>query len=172
MSGLICLGREVELDLREPPIGRSGASKTVVPPADAGMLFDASGTFWPKCSLLIADFTRGTEEVDAAKDYFGRGAAVFEGEVELPPKELSAWQRLGEVATVFYDRAGTKAPGFFRHKFNAPRGLFKLIFLIKGKAAKQPPVLYTLFQRRTGRTFYRIELPEKCIVDSRGLVVP
>lgn len=169
---LICMGREVEFDLRETPIGRFDQGKTVVAPPDAGLLHDESGAYWPRCSLLVANFERGSEETDEGKNYFGRGAGVKRGSVELPPKDISAWQKLGEIKTIFYDRAGTKAPGYFKHQFNKPRGLYKLVFLVKGKAGKQPAVLYTLFSRRLGQSFYRVELPSGCIVDDRGIVLP
>jgi hypothetical protein len=138
------------------------------------MLYDESGESWPGCSLLIGEFERGREEDDSGEgeSYFGRNATVFAGGIDLPTRDLNAWQRLGEIDTVYYDRAGTKYPGFFKHTFNKPRGLFKVIFLIKGKAAKKPAMLYTLFRRRSEKTFYRIELPAGCIVDDRGIVMP
>lgn len=171
-SGVICMGRQVEIDLREAPVGRSSGGKTIVPPPDAGLLHDESGDYWPKCSLLIADFERGDEQTDEGESYFGRGATITRGYAEAPPDDLSAWQRLGEIKTIFYDRAGTKHPGFFRHEFNKPRDLWRLVFLIKGKAAKQPAVLYTHYSRRLGQTFYRVELPDGCIVNDRGIVLP
>lgn len=154
---LLCMGREVAF-----VVGR----KEISAPKRAGMLYDASGTHWPSCSLLIAPFEQGTEEVDAGHDYFGRKATVFEGHVKLPRRRLEEWNELGEVKEIFYDRAGTKHPGFFRHEFHKPRGIYKLVFLIKGKAAKQPAVLYKL-----GDCF-RLELPKGCIVDDRGIVLP
>lgn len=156
------MGRKVEIDLR--------GSKTIRPPRDAGMLYDDSGTYWPKCSLLIAEFDRGRKKTNEGKDYFGRNADRREGHLDPPPQDISAWRRLGEIDQIFYDRAGTKYPGFFRHEFNKPKGIrVKLIFLVKGKAAKEPAVLYTL---KSGKTFYRIELPGGCIVDDRGIVLP
>jgi hypothetical protein len=135
---------------------------------DHGMLYDASGEWWPRCSLLVMRFRRGRKVVDDgdARAYFGRKTRVTQGAVELPPKSLKAWRRVGELREVFYDRAGDRAPGPFRHEFNKPRGLWRLIHLVKGKAASDPAILY----RR--RNIFRVELPDGCIVDDRGIAVP
>jgi hypothetical protein len=169
---LICMGRKVEIDLREPPIGSGSRSKHIRVPSDAGMLYDESGTYWPRCSLLISEFARGKKKSDQGADYFGRDATVFEGNVDLPPKDIAAWHKLGEIDQIFYDRAGTKHPGFFRHQFNKPKGLYRLIFLFKKRASKHPAVVYSLWRRKTEEQFFRIELPEGCIVDDRGIVLP
>lgn len=68
---------------------------------------------------------------------------------------------MGEVATIYYVRPGTKAPGGYRHKFNAPRGLMHIVFLVKGKGAA--------ILRKHG-VFYRLDLPNNCILDDRGIV--
>ncbi len=65
---------------------------------------------------------------------------------------------------IFYERAG-RYEGPFRHEFNKPRGMWRLIWPFK-KGADEPVFLYTR------RGFYRVELPEGCIVDDRGFVVP
>lgn len=158
MSTLLCMGREIEFDLK--------SGETIIAPVRAGMLFDATGAAWPKCSLLVKRFESGTARSKEGKDYFGRKADVYEGDIELPPRALSQWKRRGELEAIFYERAGTKLPGFFRHRFNKPRGLYKVIFWIKGRAAKTPAVLYS-----RGRD-YRVELPDGCIVDDRGIVLP
>ena len=169
---LICMGRQVEIDLRASALGSGSRSKSVKPRRDAGMLYDESGASWPKCSLLIAGFERGRKKTDEGSSYFGRNADIREGSIDLPPKDLSAWHKLGEIDQIFYDRAGTKHPGFFRHQFNKPRGLYRVIFMFKRRASKQPAVLYSLWRRKTEEQFYRIELPEGCIVDDRGVVLP
>jgi transposase len=172
-SELICMGRKVEFDLRAPPIGVSTRSKNVAAPRDAGMLYDASGRDWPRCSLLIAEFDRGKTETEEGSDYFGRNAIIYEGGVDLPPVDIASWHKLGEIDEIFYDRAGTKHPGYFRHTFNKARNLTQLIlYPFKRKAFKQAAVLYSLWRRKTSRQFYRVELPEGCIVDDRGIVVP
>ena len=158
---LLCMGRAIELDLT--------SGKTIRPPRDHGMLYDDSGEWWPRCSLLITDFKRGSEfsEDSLGKNYFG-DADFFEGSVELPSSDLAKWEKRGTLDTIYYDRAGQKAPGFFRHQFHAPRGLWKIVFLFK-KAAKEPAIVWKL-ERRTPA--YRIELPEGCIVSDLGIVLP
>lgn len=130
------------------------------------MLYDGSGYYWPACSLLVAPFENGREPCDAekARDFFGRTTRVFEGQASLPPRELHAWRRLGEVDQVFYDRAGKHA-GPFRHKFNAPRGLWQILWPFM-KGSDKPAVLYA----HSG--CYRVELPQGCIIDDRGIVLP
>lgn len=157
---LICMGRQVSFDLA----GR----KKLDAPVRNGMLHDPSGKYWSACSLLIAPFNNGDEEADdgAGRDYFGRNATVYEGRCELPDKTLSRWRAVGTVAQVFYDRAGTKYPGYYKHKFNSPRGVYKLVALFKKRVAESKVVLYKL------DNFYRLELPNGCIVDDRGIVLP
>lgn len=156
-AALVCMGRKVEIVLRD--------GREVKPDARVGMLYDESGEFWSPESLLIASFEQGSEESAHGYGYFGKQAVVYEGHVDLPPEPLDSWKKLGEVKEIYYDRAGTKFPGFFRHEFNKPRGLYKLLFLFK-KAAKLPAILY---QRGSA---FRIELPRGSIVDDRGIVLP
>jgi hypothetical protein len=154
---LVCMGRDVSFVLRS-------RLEVSAKRARDGMLYDASGTFWPTCSLLVMPFEQGDEEVDEGKDYFGRKTTVFKGWVQLPPRGLSGWRELGAIKDVFYDRAG-KHEGYFRHEFNKPRGLWRVIWPFK-KGSGSPALLYAR------RGCYRIELPEGCVVDDRGFVVP
>lgn len=169
---MLCMGRRVELDLK--------SGRTVIAPRRAAMLYDATGAAWPKCSLLIARFDGWLEEPtddeqSEGEDYFGRDVDIGIGEIDLPPKDMAKWRRVGEVKTLFYDRAGSKAPGFFRHEFHKPRGLWKAIFKVWGifsKKIKEPVVLYSLREfRSTAHKAWRIELPT-CIVDDRGVAAP
>src|ERR1700747_1236863 len=119
---LICRGKTIAIDLVD-----GGA---IDPPASHGLLHDPSGRLFPKRSLLIGPFERGSPADEEtipreAGDYLGRAYEVRRRECRLSPKELSAWKRVGEVATlgnaqgeIFYTRGGTRAPGRFRHKFN------------------------------------------------------
>lgn len=157
-AGLVCMGREVTFDLDD------GDSLDL--PARMGMLYDGSGSYWPNNSLLCVEFEQGSDEVDAGHDYFGSNAIVYKGHVDLPPKALGEWQRVGVVTQVFYDRAGTKHPGYYKHEFNAPRGMVKLIALFKKRVATGDCVLYEL------DGCYRLELPKGCIIDDRGIVLP
>ena len=156
-AALVCMGRQVEIVLRD--------GREVKPNARIGMLYDELGEFWSPDSLLVASFDQGTEETTHGRGYFGKQAIVYEGHVDLPPESLGVWKKLGEVKEIYYDRAGTKHPGFFHHEFNKPRGLYRLLFLFK-KAGKLPAVLY-----QYGDAF-RIELPRGSIVDDRGIVMP
>ena len=158
-ASAICMGRQVEIDL----IG----GKTIVAPKRAGMLYDSSGDEWPNCSLLIAAFSQGRhrDSSSGGKDYFGKKAEVFAGDCKTPPVSLASWRKVGEVEAVFYSRAGTKAPGDFEHQFHKPRGLWRLIFPFKS-ASKKPVILYKL-----GKAL-RLELPEGCMVDDRGIILP
>jgi hypothetical protein len=157
------MGREILIVL--------SSEREIASPASAGMLYDHSGADWPRCSLLVTRFRGYTHDVDkrelgAARDYFGRNAEIGAGTVDLPPKSFAAWTRVGEVSEIFYGRAGTKAPGRFRHRFHKPRGMWKVIFFFKGRAAKDPVVLYKT------RNAYRLELPSGCMIDDRGIAVP
>jgi hypothetical protein len=155
------MGRDVTFLLK--------SDREISPPKRHGMLHDPSGETWPRCSLLVAHFEQGWKESKApdGRNYFGRNAVVWEGEAELPPKDISKWKTVGELKTIFYDRAGTKHPGYFRHMFHKPRGLWRLLFLVKRSAANGPVVL-----SRYGRNTYRIDLPDGCVVDDRGIALP
>lgn len=159
---MICMGRKVVLVMKN--------GREIEPPLRYGMLHDPSGVYWPKCSLLIAKFTQGKHLSDDSdgKNYFGRKSTFKEGFIDLPPRDLDRWTRVGEIDEIFYDRAGEKAPGFFQHRFHKPRGLWKPIFKVWGVFSKKitdPIVVY-----RLGRA-YRIELPT-CIIDDRGVAAP
>lgn len=157
---------------RETLIVLEKRAREIAPPKRAGMLHDYTGRAWPKCSLLIQRFDGYVDDPDSrelsdAKDYFGRDAVddIGVGEIELPPRGLSHWREIGEVKEIFYDRAGTKAPGYFRHRFHKPRGLWRLIHFFK-RSAKLPVICYAR------RGAYRLDLPEGCIIDDRGIALP
>jgi hypothetical protein len=80
--------------------------------------------------------------------YFGHGAQVLEGTVEIPG---GPWNDLGRITHIYYARYG-KEDGLFHHP-------------IKRDA---PPAL--LQQNRRG--CYRLSLPGGCLVDSHGFVWP
>lgn len=133
------------------------------------MMHDPSGRHWPKNSLLIGPFERGTKlpTIDrykgAPKEYLGRQYNPHVGSVDLPPKALSQWETVGEVDRIDYYRPGTKAPGGYRHTFNAPRGVYHVLHAVKGKGRA---VL-----RKCGR-FYRLDMSKGSIADGRGIVWP
>jgi hypothetical protein len=160
---LLCLGRETLIVLVD--------ARELEPPKTYGLLFDPSGKNWPRCSLLIAPYEEGTREVSPprglARDYFGDDAKIYRGEVKLPPRKLGAWQPLGEVDALYYDRTGTAHRGYFRHRFYAPRGLYRLLFLVKAKKRDEHPVIVYEYGEAL-----RIDMPAGCIVDDRGIVMP
>lgn len=132
------------------------------------MLHDPSGEFWPKCSLLFTPFEQGSDvdASDAGKRYFGRGVDVRRGHVALPPKDPDRWERVGRVRQVYYERAGKNA-GYFRHRFNDPRGWVRLVAFLKKDVAGAPPLLF-----QCAGEALKLELPDGCIVDDRGIVLP
>lgn len=137
-----------------------------------GMLYDPTGQAWPSCSLLIAPFEQGHDEDDSTEGraYFGRKAQVMRGEIALPPRDLAGWRQVGLVHEIYYERAGTRAPGRFRHKFNREiswlKPGLKLHALFNKKIAEGPAILYSR------RGCLRVELPEGCVIDDRGIVLP
>jgi hypothetical protein len=157
------MGRKIAFVLRSE--AKKSSRELEAKRARDGMLYDASGKYWPKCSLLITPFENGKKEVSAGADYFGREAIVKEGHVDLPPRALGGWTLVGECRDVYYHRAGTKHPGPFHHEFDKPRGLWRLIWPFSRKA-HGPALLYAR------RSCFRIEFPEGCLIDDRGIVMP
>lgn len=136
--------------------------------ARGAMLHDPTGKYWGKNSLLIGPFSRDGEPLGdkykgPARDYLGRNHNAHVGSVELPPRGLDSWVTLGEVDVLYYRRPGTKAPGGFWHKFNAPRGAYKLMHAVKGKGKA--------ILRKHG-SFYRLDLPSNAVIDDRGVCWP
>ena len=130
-----------------------------------GMLHDATGREWPARSVLVGPFKRGRATKDVsedARDYLGRTYTIKQGnaKTEIVPRGLWSWERVGEVARIYYTRGGTKYPGRFQHPFNKRSSL---AVLVKGKGK------VTLYQ---WRGWYRLELPKGAILDSRGFVWP
>jgi len=157
---LLCMGRDVAF------LMRSGHEFEAKRKRD-GMLYDSTGKHWSKDSLLIAPFEQGEDEVEheGARDYFGSDYAIFRGGMIPPPRSLKdGWRNLGEVKEIYYDRAG-KYEGPFKHAFNRPRGMWRLIFPFS-RRAKGPALLYA----RKG--CYRVEFPEGALIDTRGIVLP
>jgi hypothetical protein len=161
---LMVKGTRVAFDLAD------GAEIDVRP--GLGMMHDPDGKAWPRCSLLIGPFTKGRAMSSppsawgAARQYYGRQYAVRQGEVNLPPRALSGWERLGPVTQIWYTRVGSKyrrsgeRPDF-RHEYNKP-GLLTRMFKGKGR----PPVLYSRGE------FLRLEMQAGCMLDARGIVFP
>jgi hypothetical protein len=154
-------GRDVSFDLE--------SGKRVVPSRACAMLHDPAGEHWPKCSLLVTRFSHGRRRATqdemrgAPEHYLGKNYPARVGSLVLPPKDILAWIELGPIKTLYYTRDGAHAAVYF-HNTNKPKGLYKMLFIIKGEA---PLVLY-----RFG-TAYRFEVPGGCIIaDDRGVVWP
>lgn len=140
----------------------SGAALLV--PARYGLLHDPTGREWPFCSVLVGPYREGRrrpiEPSSKVRQYFGRKASLYEGEVTMPPRAMKEWRQIGTAirGRIYYLRGGTKYPGRFRHRFN--KGWTAMLLGKKGV------VIY-----RAGR-FLRIELPDGCTIDDRGFVIP
>jgi hypothetical protein len=141
--------------------------RTVVCPRSWGMLHDPDGEDWPKDSVLIIPYRITGEPIDysPARHYFGSGYDVERGEPTgaLPPKDLRAWTRIGNVGrkdkpSLWYTRPGTSHPGPFKHKLNS--GWMPWLF------GKKRAILY-----RRPRA-YLIDFPDGLIADARGFVHP
>lgn len=134
----------------------------------AGMLYDDTGTYWSNESLLVMPFEQGKTEWETSKsrDFYGKDFITYKGRIpQLPPKRLSdGWRNLGEVKKIFYDRAG-KYEGPFKHEFDKPTGLWRLIWPFD-RRAHGPALLYVR------KACFRVEFPEGCIIDDRGIVMP
>jgi hypothetical protein len=141
--------------------------KLVLPSPNSAMLHDPTGRYWSKNSLLVVPFRKLGGELSRyegqVRDYLGRSYHAKLGSVEIPPRALSRWETLGPLERLDYRRGGTKAPGGYQHHFNKPRGLWKLIFLFKGRG--------TAILRRYGRA-YRVDLPSNALLDDRGIAFP
>lgn len=128
-----------------------------------GLMHDPDGKAWPRCSLLVGPYLvseRRLEPTPAMRAYFGRRAIVYDGRVDLPPRPLRDWRLLGLASKgrIYYWRGGTRYPGPFRHRFN--RGWAAVLL-----GDKRVQVY------RRGR-FVRLEMPDGCTIDDRGLVRP
>lgn len=155
---LIVKGHAIDFDFTD------GASLSVA--ASHAMMHDPTGHAWPRCSVLIAPYTRGTEapqgeseSVRRARDYYGRSYPLHVGRVSLPARALSGWRRVGEVSRIYYKRPGHRRPGSYQHPMTERRKY--VVFGKKGRA--------TVYVR--GR-FVRLELPAGCMLDDRGYVWP
>jgi len=152
---MICKGFAVSFDLED--------GSKIDAPASFALLHDPTGRHWKKTSILIAPFHRDGVDVEpssAAKAYLGSRHSTKQGDVDLPPRPLSAWDYEGDVEQIWYTRHGSKYGGRrFRHRFNSS-GLQRLVRGV-GRAR-----LYS-----HGR-LYRLELPRGAAVDDRGFLWP
>ena len=104
----------------------------VEPPASYAMLHDPTGRYYHPRAVLVGPIDKGPVESDPpeeAVDYLGSSHVVHRGNVELPPRALSAWKKLGALRSgpgegregIFYVRTGKKLASptrSKRHTFN------------------------------------------------------
>jgi hypothetical protein len=124
----------------------------VHPPASFGMIHDPDGETLSKCDVYVGPYKKGRKEVPLtrhARSYFGRSYVTRSANVDVPG---GPWNPVGDVVQIFYRRPATtqtaKHRGNYFHKMKKPVGLSKC------------------------RSFYRLELPDGCIVNERGFVFP
>lgn len=146
---LIAKGYDVAFKMKD-------GDKIVRTPKTNGFLHDPSGREWPKTSVLVTGFSRGRDEVThrEAERYFGY--VPQRGTVDLPPRSLSAWKELGEVAEIDYWRPGEHEATYY-HPFKHGGWLFS-----RGEL----PRLY-----KRGRQ-WRLELGPRAVLNWRGFVYP
>lgn len=155
---LVRLGGAVSLQLHE------GALVDV----RGSLLFDPSGSTWPKCSVLIKSFTRGggtaKDAPKFARKWLGRNPLV--GSVTLPPRALGEWERVGPCSKILYTLGGVDpGPLDLEHSFGGVGGFFG--WLVPFTFKKNYPVLY----RRGSDS--RLELGSGCsVLPGVGFVAP
>ena len=123
-------------------------------PSEYGLVHDVDGEELNRCELVICPYQiNGNLNVrlpknvrKAAISYFGHSNKLVKGVVEIPS---GPWQHIGDVVFVYYRRKGKKK-GLYQHPFEIP---------------------VPLYQQRNGDCF-KLELPDFCIIDSRGFVWP
>jgi hypothetical protein len=133
-----------------------GERDLILPPKSYAMLHDPSGSSWPKCSVLVAPFSRRGDYVRnaLAKEYFQY--EPWGGRITLPDRHLSSWKKVGPVKEIdYYWRPGEEYEGDWWHPFGEAGFLFK----------SHLPILY-----RSNRLL-RLELG-RCTLDWRGFVYP
>lgn len=161
---LIAKGKRVLFDLesspRSPRYCEECKVEHVAPPPSYGMLHDPDGEDWPRSSVLVMPYRKGSRSIDyaPARAYFGSGYRTVDGTTKTPAFALSSWERLGKVDRIWYTRGGVSHPGPFQHKVN--KGWGALLF------GKKRAILY-----KKG-TVYRLEFPDGAEMDWRGFVTP
>lgn len=144
---------------------RRGHPSIVMPPR-ALLFHDEDGEQWPACSVLVGGKPKPTraspEFTAAARRYLGQRYDPYPLALALPPRELAAWRAVAEVQRIYYVRRGAIMGGtLFQHPFKGGRRRF----FFWGPRAPRP----RLYERGD---FLRLELPDGCVVNQRGFVVP
>ena len=119
-----------------------------------GLVHDVDGKLLGRCELVICPYELVSENIEglpqnvvkAAVSYYGGGKRLVKGSVEIPN---GPWQFIGDAVFIYYARYGKKR-GLYQHPFEEP---------------------VPVFQQKYGECF-KLKLPNKCIIDSRGFVWP
>jgi len=117
------------------------------------LVHDANGAIFNRCDMFIVKWHKGRSslsnvhdnDVKVAQEYFGGGARLSVGSVEVP---TGKWSRIGKIRFIRYRRHGY-AKGF-EHEYSPP------VFLY----STNKPLAW------------KLSLPSGCIVDARGFVRP
>ena len=121
-------------------------------PTKSGIIHDPDGEDRPKCEVFFGPYRilrqRPTGTTRAATKYFGSRYKPAMATVDLPK---GPWEPIAKVVKIFYKRGlrGADHAGGFHHPF-----------------ARTPLTL-----SKCGR-YWRLSLPQGCIVDDRGFVFP
>lgn len=126
----------------------------IVLPEDYVLVQDPTGKYLSKCDFYVvrwhSDGPKGSNLSgklrDIAYDYFGDGARIKRGSVELPEGN---WSAVTEIAFIRYRRAG-ELSGNYEHPYNPRVQLYET----------ESPLAW------------RLPLPTGCVVDARGFVWP
>lgn len=120
-------------------------------PPSYGMIHDPTGKFFPKCHVFFGPYQRTETPVSKTSletAYYGSNYPGKEARLELP---RGPWRIVGNVVQIFYWRPGRHEGAYF-HPF---------------ATQTQRPLQLA----QSGR-FYRLSLPESCVVNERGFVWP
>lgn len=147
---------------------RLTSGKTLALPPRFGILHDAEGDRLPKCTVYFGPFTYTRKHAKAdqlSKEYFGDGYDLRVAKIPLPPKD-AIWKSAGEAVQIFYYRPGEHEADY-EHGFGGSKG--SILSLFKDEQ-KETPVRVSVTKGR--RKWYRLELPETCVLNWRGFVFP
>ena len=130
------------------------AGKAIVLPYRYGIIHDPEGTILPPCNVYFGPYTISKRVVEApsraAREYFGRDYKLRYITVAIPS---GTWKPVGEVAVLHYVRTeGSAHGGPYFHPIKQPLN---------------PSAPLT----KNGR-FYKIAMPDGCVINWRGFVFP
>ena len=123
-------------------------------PEHWGLVHDVDGKLLDRCELVICPYALVSDSVNelsknivkAGVTYYGGRKRLVKGVVEIPS---GPWQRIGNAVFIYYARYGKKR-GLYQHPFEESVPVYQQVY---GDCLK-------------------IKLPNKCIIDSRGLIWP